>query len=521
MSGQHRFRLAIAGALLTNVSFTGLAVASDAYYFRVKAPLLGVIKDLKLGVFGDTSGMVGQPVRAQVMVLKGQGPFGYAVSSGSLPPGVAINSQTGEIAGSPQKAGDFSADIAVSGSMDSKGDITYSSHINAELEVSGTPDDKIISGDQYHATFVATGGDGNYSWSLDGVLPPGLSFSNGSISGISTVLGTFDGLVVTAQDGTGAKKSSASFSITVTDGLKTVSASQANLVLSSLFSPSEWQSSRPKRVVIPSGVVVYSDSIASPAVSSGAGWNGSLTLQINSGGEVQGAGGRGGIGAKGSDGGDAIAVQANGLNVVNNGAIRAGGGGGGSGGKGADGEVRLGAREPASGYKLSNESWNWYGCEWHFNSGNSNETIMWAGKDVNTVPTQSELQYMDYGGYRYYCVTDGVYIDRYPDKLKPVYRVALSTAPTPTTGGLGGSGGDGRGHDRTNSAGTIGLAGGENAGVGGQGGSGGTWGTSGLAGIQGAASNIASGSAGQSGGLAGYAIKGNVSYSGSGVKQGR
>jgi len=672
--------------LLASVSFSGIALA-DNFYFRVKAPELGVVADLHPQVTGDRSGMVSRPFDAKVMVTKGenQAPFSFAVTAGSLPLGVVLDVRTGEISGTPKSEGNFSATITVTGSSKGKGTTNYSVRVYDALRITGSPSTPIIVGDTYSAILSpiggdgdyswrlngflptglnllngvisgvpsaagnysgitavvrdgegyeaqsnpfsidvydpislsgspastgsvgnayttllkANGGDGNYSWSLTGSLPPGLTFSNGSISGIPTTfgsfgglaitvqdgsglkktstpfsitinaaltisgsppnqvvidnpysasfsaaggdghyawsldgtlpsgltfangkivgnpaeLGSFDGIVVSVQDGTGLKKSSDPFSIKVTEITQTVTSSKANLVLSSLFSSSDWQSAKPKKVIIASGATVYSSSTTA-ALQTGTGWGGTLTLQIDTGAEVQGVGGAGGS-ANGTNGGDAIGVQSGTLKVINNGAIRAGGGGGGGGGKGADGQYSLLAREPATGTYLSDQAWAWSGC--HFTGGLN--YLYWKGTNITTISSPTALQIFTLPDYTYYCGTKAVSWDG--TTIREVYRVSTTGQPMASTGGAGGAGGSGRGYNQALTPGAVGAVGSTNAGNGGTGGTGGDWGASGNVGNPGAASNLSSGSAGYSGGLAGFAINGNYTYSGSGIKQGR
>lgn len=87
--------------------------------------------------------------------------------------------------------------------------------------------------------------------------------------------------------------------------------------------------------------------------------------------------------------------------------------------------------------------------------------------------------------------------------------------------GLGGYGGYGQGYNKVN---IVGGAGGYSQGPtidgGGTGGTGGTWGSPGNAGGYGYYNRVPQGIPG-AGGLAGYAVEGPATYSGSGVKQGR
>ena len=93
-------------------------------------------------------------------------------------------------------------------------------------------------------------------------------------------------------------------------------------------------------VVINSGVYVYSDSTSTPALLTGSGVAGVLTIINN--GYIYGAGGAGGSGgsaaangSSGGSGGTALKLEKN-ITLDNNGSILGGGGGGGGGGGSTD-----------------------------------------------------------------------------------------------------------------------------------------------------------------------------------------
>jgi hypothetical protein len=57
--------------------------------------------------------VVGDPVNVTFMASGGEGPYTYAVTAGSLPPGLSLNGSTGEISGTPTTPGAYSFDITV------------------------------------------------------------------------------------------------------------------------------------------------------------------------------------------------------------------------------------------------------------------------------------------------------------------------------------------------------------------------------------------------------------------------
>lgn len=103
-----------------------------------------------------------------------------------------------------------------------------------------------------------------------------------------------------------------------------------SLVLSSLYDPVYWAKANNKIVTIDASVTIGSLSTSSPALSTGTGFGGTLTIKNY--GKIYGAGGESGL-----DGGTAILVQQNNVVIENHGEIYGGGGGGGTGGTGGSG----------------------------------------------------------------------------------------------------------------------------------------------------------------------------------------
>lgn len=528
-SNQKVFRTSILLASVALMALSGAALA-DSYYFRSRSSAAGAVEEnqAKTAILtpgaanyraaGTISGQLSSSLSNPVWM------FSQSPASPSLDL-VASGSGFSGIAPAVSSPTEFQISATASSGPKTASASPTSITVHPLLTVSGGPSGTITgTAEQSFPTqpdFAINGLVGTASYDLVqtgqsaniATLCPGLSFSSvsGKISGTPTNACSVTGLNVRVQDGfDSATANSYAFSISIEPLEKTVtvSGSQANLVLSSLFSPADWQSSSPKRVVLSSGAVVYSDTPTSPALSSGTARNGNLTLQINSGAEVQGAGGIGGTNAAGGVGGDAILIQQSGLVIQNSGAIRAGGGGGGAGGKGGNGQTAAN-REPTSGY-YNSLSAPMYGC---YRKGGGT-SIYWAGSLLYSAGGVNSTYTIN--NYTYYCGTNRI-LDYSGYGIFEIYRTSL---PTQTEGGAGGRGGNGLGHNQAQTSGATGASGGTGAGTGGSGGAGGNWGVSGTVGSAGK-SGVWAGSAGFAGGLAGYAINGSATYSGSGVKQGR
>ena len=246
--------------------------------------------------------------------------------------------------------------------------------------------------------------------------------------------------------------------------------STASLNLSSIFG-SNWGTAVPKRLVVPSGVVLGPVTIPT-------GMSGTLTVQ--NAGEIQGLGGA----ANGGAGGAAIAAYSS-FTLINagTGAVRGGGGGGGQGGAGGAG-----------------------------GAGGLGQVLTFAGSNTCQCPCStsscpagsSKTCQSNCGGSGSGCNFRA---------CSAVYSYTGGGAGG--AGGVGGAGGRGQGYGQTlatgsaGSSGSAGSAGGTNAGAGGTGGSSGTGGTGG--------SWATSGASGSTGNNGGAGANGNASVGSAGL----
>lgn len=274
------------------------------------------------------------------------------------------------------------------------------------------------------------------------------------------------------------------------------------------FGVGAWTSTKRKRVIINSGVVIGATSPLNYALTIPSGVGGSLTIANN--GYIQGAGGA----ANGGTGGNAIFAGSSGVIFINLGTIYAGGGGGGSGGTGGAGSYAgLGANQflGASG--------------WYYGIGANYGTrcaavcgYTFGASYANVFPSISRYQNPASGCGGCDCCND--------DAAQSANVFCCYGQPYTTlssAGGAGGNGGIGQGYLQSATTGASGSAGGTNAGTGGTGGTGGGWGASGGNGGIGGNGNAGVGTSGGSGGLAGYYIvnNGNIIWTTTGTVAGR
>ena len=195
------------GGLSLNAStgmLSGVPAASGSSNFTVQAtdssvpvrtgsmPLTVIVNaQLAFSISSLPDAAVSVPYNTTASVSGGAAPYTWSIVSGSLPPGLSLNSATGAITGTPTTAGGYGLGLKVTDSSNPQQTAKFFSGINvyAQLVITSTslPDGNV--GSSYSATLTATGGTGSYSWSISsGNLPDGISLDPGTgvLSGTPT-----------------------------------------------------------------------------------------------------------------------------------------------------------------------------------------------------------------------------------------------------------------------------------------------------------------------------------------------
>jgi hypothetical protein len=159
-------------------------------------------------------------------VTGGRAPFSYSLS-GAVPAGLVFSQASGLLTGTPTAEGNYSLSITIidaDGRSTSTGfktlsvapaDVTVPT--DPALAIAGNPGAVGQVGVGYSAHFSGIGGTAPYVFGLAaGSLPPGLALSSdGVITGIPSVMGTYTGLQVRVTDAASTSVVSALFSIDV------------------------------------------------------------------------------------------------------------------------------------------------------------------------------------------------------------------------------------------------------------------------------------------------------------------
>ena len=153
---------------------------------------------------------VGSSYNQSINFAGGTSPLTWAITSGSLPPGITLDTLTGQVSGQTTASGTYTFEVTVKdapqvvqGLAGTKSQFTIAVKNALFISTSSLPRAEV--GTAYSQTVLADGGQRPYSWLIkpDGVsfLPAGLTLalSTGIITGTPTTSGTYD-FVVTVTD---------------------------------------------------------------------------------------------------------------------------------------------------------------------------------------------------------------------------------------------------------------------------------------------------------------------------------
>lgn len=152
------------------------------------------LNTLSLDVLAN--GKAGVPYNETLSVLCGSGPFTFSLAQGNLPPGLTLNTSTGQISGTVAFPGSWNFIIQVVNPVGFVGMRSYSLVMTCPTIVfapASLPGGAV--GTAYSQMVSATPATGQYSFALTGgALPAGLSLNGatGAITGTPTLAGTYN-----------------------------------------------------------------------------------------------------------------------------------------------------------------------------------------------------------------------------------------------------------------------------------------------------------------------------------------
>ena len=147
--------------------------------------------------------IVGRPYLDPLVATGGSAPITWAVTSGTVPPGIGLANNSGVLSGQPTSEGRFAFTVrATSGTLTSSRMFTID--VVRPLAIVTDPAlPRAVVGTAYSRTLAADGGVGGVTWSLSAGAPPAglaLDATKGTLSGTPTAAGTFEFTVLAASD---------------------------------------------------------------------------------------------------------------------------------------------------------------------------------------------------------------------------------------------------------------------------------------------------------------------------------
>jgi hypothetical protein len=137
------------------------------------------------------SAYVSDAIDLPLNVTGGKAPYAFS-GSGSLPPGLSLDSSTGRLQGTLTSPGTFSFNVSAADANGRTSTLTVSFTVHSLPSITTTALPAGNTGQPYSAQLTASGGQGSRSWSHTGTLPPGLSLSSsGALGGTPTTAGTY------------------------------------------------------------------------------------------------------------------------------------------------------------------------------------------------------------------------------------------------------------------------------------------------------------------------------------------
>lgn len=189
-----------AGSLNFAISVTSADGQSDEV-----AATVATFEPISFPLIELPSGVVGSMYDESLAASGGDGQFSWTITEGTLPQGLTLGANTGDMTGTTSSAGSQTFTVHVESGDGQSDEQSLTINVQPVLAIT-TP--TVADGEidiDYDGDIDATGGDGDYAWALTvGSLPTGMTLDpgTGALVGAPTGTGNFDFTAeVTSGDG--------------------------------------------------------------------------------------------------------------------------------------------------------------------------------------------------------------------------------------------------------------------------------------------------------------------------------
>ncbi|MEU3455147.1 putative Ig domain-containing protein [Micromonospora sp. NPDC006766] len=187
---------ATVGGLSANVTYTfRVAAQTGEGVGPQSAPTFPITTGVSPSVnFVGGNAEVGVAYTATVQTSLGRPPYTFAITYGSLPPGLTLNTSTGTISGVPSAAGTYAFVVQATDTGGLRGSLLIGITVipAPTIVVTSVPLGEVNASYSYRPTVV--GGVAPYTWAVTaGPIPPGLTFNpfTGELTGVPTTPGVY------------------------------------------------------------------------------------------------------------------------------------------------------------------------------------------------------------------------------------------------------------------------------------------------------------------------------------------
>lgn len=189
------------------------------------------------------NGSVGTIYPTQTLTAGGgQPPYRWAVTTGTLPPGLALDPVFGRISGTPTANGKSTFTLTVTDNQANTATGTLSITVGAGITITISPATLTGAsvGTAYSQAFSATGGTAPYTWTTaSGTLPAGVTLSAaGTLSGTPTTAGTYNFTVQATDANQATGQAALSLVVNSAPVLTVTTTSLGNAVVGAQYSQS-------------------------------------------------------------------------------------------------------------------------------------------------------------------------------------------------------------------------------------------------------------------------------------------